>query len=186
MTDKNKALEAVCSKWINYINDMRPETRNDFLRAWDNNFYLLGNTDLLLTAQSAANVRGLKAEVTDWTKDLLNNQRSECAAKNPGADNEWGQEEWLIMEIAVREYIDHLASRNLLRTPALSQPQWLPIESAPKDGTSVLVYAPYGGGFITQSYWKAMPNNGHMWVVDCGEICPTHWMPLPQKPGGGE
>lgn len=67
---------------------------------------------------------------------------------------------------------------------ALSEPEWQPISTAPRDGTPVLVYAPYGGGFITQSYWKAMPNNGHMWVVDCGEICPTHWMPLPSPPKG--
>lgn len=59
---------------------------------------------------------------------------------------------------------------------------WQPIETAPRDGTGVLVYAPYGGGFVTQSYYKEMPHNGHMWVVDCGEICPTHWMPLPQPP----
>lgn len=63
---------------------------------------------------------------------------------------------------------------------------WQPIETAPKDGTPVLVHAPGG---CTQ--WKLHTTlwicrwDGR-WVEAGGEeytTCePTHWMPLPPPP----
>lgn len=56
---------------------------------------------------------------------------------------------------------------------------WLPIESAPRDGASVLVWCPTDGSVIAS------------WVVDDGcWFCmhfgsfddATHWMPLPEPP----
>lgn len=76
---------------------------------------------------------------------------------------------------------------------------WLPIETAPRDGTRILLYWPEGiwvdaceandWGGTTQPYtaegwadesgfWKAyyaMPPHGN----------PTHWMPRPADPGAG-
>jgi hypothetical protein len=68
---------------------------------------------------------------------------------------------------------------------------WQPIETAPKDGTSVLVYGIWEGELNAQDdecdVWKA-----HFfwdqWCVDGGEyysqhvVDPTHWMPLPEPP----
>ena len=68
---------------------------------------------------------------------------------------------------------------------------WQPIETAPKDGTSVLVYGFWEGELNLQDderdVWKA-----HFfwdqWCVDGGEyysqyvVDPTHWMPLPEGP----
>jgi hypothetical protein len=59
---------------------------------------------------------------------------------------------------------------------------WLPIESAPRDGTLMLCYLPYNGGFITQTYWHVDGREG-VWFDESGEICPTHWRPLPTPPG---
>ena len=62
---------------------------------------------------------------------------------------------------------------------------WQPIETAPKDGTSILVYGPD----IRQPFYMDVcawpPNWEGKWPVAymayaAGE--PTHWMPLPQPP----
>ena len=88
---------------------------------------------------------------------------------------------------------------------------WQPIETAPKDGTTVILYAPFGDGNpgstyrLTPGYWDA-PEYGK-YLGDCGGECrcpeyadapepswmswdggffpdkpPTHWQPLPAPP----
>jgi hypothetical protein len=57
---------------------------------------------------------------------------------------------------------------------------WQPIETAPQDGTEVLVYAsPYEDlrGFCCVAKWH--PDAG--WCV-CELRMATHWMPLPPAP----
>jgi hypothetical protein len=71
--------------------------------------------------------------------------------------------------------------------------EWQPIETAPKDGTSILVI--YEGGQMIVSYWRVTESttNGtvdyHMerwvtpWMAKPGvEPAPTHWQPLPDLP----
>lgn len=67
---------------------------------------------------------------------------------------------------------------------------WQPIETAPKDGTPVLLLSPsfqpgdYGnikGGLVWVSGgWR---NLGNGWRNDYGKEDPTYWMPLPEAPG---
>jgi hypothetical protein len=68
---------------------------------------------------------------------------------------------------------------------------WQPIETAPKDGTAVLVFGErystpngtpgiavarwYEDGFPPQTWWGTA---GNSLVVQC----PSHWMPLPPPP----
>jgi hypothetical protein len=66
---------------------------------------------------------------------------------------------------------------------------WQPIETAPKDGTSVLVYGPWKGEFSQLKHpheiWR-----GHchpvskLWFISgtLEFVDPTHWMPLPEPP----
>lgn len=65
--------------------------------------------------------------------------------------------------------------------------EWLPIESAPKNGDPLLVY---GDGSYTVAWWS----DGVDEWRDVGDIGwagmygddgnqPTHWMPLPAPPG---
>jgi Protein of unknown function (DUF551) len=69
--------------------------------------------------------------------------------------------------------------------------QWQPIETAPKDGTDVLLYLPDAdppvrlGRYVAQGVTRS----GH-WFSYAGrvksprdrEIVPSHWMPLPEAP----
>jgi hypothetical protein len=60
--------------------------------------------------------------------------------------------------------------------------QWQPIETAPKDRTGVLAYdAP--NDWQCEAWWDA---DEMVWQYPVGTISPTHWMPLPAAPEGGE
>jgi hypothetical protein len=65
--------------------------------------------------------------------------------------------------------------------------EWLPIETAPKDGTEVLVYGlDYDEQVIAIVEWDA--TNGVYSRGPMGDYFsfdePTHWMPLPAPPTG--
>lgn len=65
---------------------------------------------------------------------------------------------------------------------------WRNIDTAPKDGTSILVGC---GPYIAVAFWD---EEGAYWALDDGhdyrpalrrELAqPTHWMPTPMPPGG--
>ena len=61
------------------------------------------------------------------------------------------------------------------------QPQWRPIETAPRDGTEILGYDEGFGRAIV--WWGGQLN---CWYNDIGEPLefwtPTQWMPLPDPP----
>ncbi len=75
--------------------------------------------------------------------------------------------------------------------------EWQPIETAPKDGTSVLIYKPKAlRKQVEEAYWvtpwEDAPDEQCHWSTPIGiagrgyTILPssvTHWMPLPQPPG---
>ena len=66
--------------------------------------------------------------------------------------------------------------------------EWQPIETAPTNGESVLLY--YGPKYYIMEgscFPRAMRYRGDMpyrWVsaLDMGDLEPTHWMPLPKPP----
>lgn len=59
------------------------------------------------------------------------------------------------------------------------EPQWLPIDSAPKDGSPVLVYIPS----YSRPTWASY-DNGEWTEEDdyLHEVSPTHWFQLPEPP----
>jgi hypothetical protein len=74
-------------------------------------------------------------------------------------------------------------SRSLLERAAKAA-EWLPIETAPKDGTTVIAYRPTTPPHIEGMHWC---EGSWYWSFDGdgpGEFSvePTHWMPLPQPP----
>ena len=76
---------------------------------------------------------------------------------------------------------------------------WQPIETAPKDGTSILLFQPDDANIWCPCREKQMTTYtfvgwfdrnhcaGPNWVCseyDAFEKSPTHWMPLPEPPNG--
>lgn len=64
-------------------------------------------------------------------------------------------------------------------TPTPTPPSWEPIETAPRDGTEVLVFH---HGLITIAWWSSIFDE---WQNACSaDWCHevTHWMPLPEAP----
>ena len=77
-------------------------------------------------------------------------------------------------ELALLAEIDRLKAK-------LAKTEWQPIETAPMDGTRVLVTA---GFMVFDAYFR----RGDWWLYECGDdwysvtINPTNWMPLPEPP----
>lgn len=64
----------------------------------------------------------------------------------------------------------------------LERAGWLPIESAPRDGTPVLVFQDCNG---EPEYSVGYFNDYHQkWTDGEYTLDPTHWMPLPPPPTG--
>lgn len=85
-----------------------------------------------------------------------------------------------------------LQARAALAAAPAAAPAWQPIETAPKDGTAILLgsrggswigkWLPvYVSGYRPDNPWSSlMLNHDHMGEKWC---VPTHWMPLPGAPG---
>lgn len=60
---------------------------------------------------------------------------------------------------------------------------WMPIETAPKDGSFILVFTQKDFPDF-QSIWVAQHEDGIWWVHgrECTPSEPTHWQPLPEPP----
>lgn len=65
---------------------------------------------------------------------------------------------------------------------------WQPIETAPKDGTGILLYRRYEGKFlhlVDVGEWQKENEGGPRWAWRYSTWEPTHWMPLPDPPKEG-
>ena len=54
---------------------------------------------------------------------------------------------------------------------------WQPIETAPKDGSFILLASPKGR--IADGFWSLVYG---VWSWPYVMVEPTHWMPLPERP----
>jgi hypothetical protein len=68
---------------------------------------------------------------------------------------------------------------------------WQPIETAPMDGTHVILFWPFvtDDGLVTSGRWyepdrhnKTVDGYWYSDIVNGGATPPTHWMPLPPPP----
>lgn len=69
--------------------------------------------------------------------------------------------------------------------------EWMPIESAPKDGTRIIVWPPTWHGGVSCAKWdldRYAKNPRPYWnrvdalrVGDSRDHPPTHWMPVNEK-----
>jgi len=77
--------------------------------------------------------------------------------------------------------------KDSLRAFEAGQPQWQPIESAPKDGTKILCYHPslFAYNETWEEWQMVLVWDGDKWTdLDEGYEAnhPTHWQPLPKPP----
>lgn len=79
--------------------------------------------------------------------------------------------------VEVNELVAEVAA---LRDQVANLTQWQPIETAPKDGTEILVcnHATLDIWFYHVASWM----DGLEWWNGDARVNPTHWMPLPQPP----
>lgn len=61
-------------------------------------------------------------------------------------------------------------------------PQWQPVETAPKDGTLVLLWWPYWRQRAVIGYYATLADRWQSSEVLYDAEPPTHWMPLPLPP----
>lgn len=71
----------------------------------------------------------------------------------------------------------------LYTSPPIPASQWLPIETAPKDGTW-LILGKTDGPVWANCFWEKMTRKEDRWGSSSGPVPfdPTRWMPLPAAP----
>jgi hypothetical protein len=71
-----------------------------------------------------------------------------------------------------------------MTTPEYKFGTWYPIESAPKDGTEVLLWIP-AENTADIGFWGDSHADETTWIEgrDLSPLAATHWMPLPPPPG---
>lgn len=138
-----------------------------------------------------------------WPEDLKRCMTSECFVEV--ASVRMGSPDGKTVPLFSREQVAEALAAELERLER--KPQWLPIESAPKDGRAMLL-----GYFNGHGNWRTMrgqwieafddddadepdgANAGWYEVTveaeddppNCWPTKPTHWMPLPAAPDIGE
>ena len=81
------------------------------------------------------------------------------------------------MDAAARERIDELSA-----SPAAAK-DWLPIESAPMDGTRIMVWREHNDGDIALASWNGRVWGGYGWSFPLSGIgAPKYWKPEPPAP----
>lgn len=85
-------------------------------------------------------------------------------------------------EFILREAVRSSDSSHAAKTPAVPGSEseatsgWMPIETAPKDGTQILGWTPYWADHVQNVWWYTGLGR---WSTT---MQPTHWMPLPDPP----
>ena len=62
--------------------------------------------------------------------------------------------------------------------------EWQPIETAPKNGTRIIVFRPKANEYIhhiSEDRWCKIGST-FCWARSNEKMQPTHWMPFPQPP----
>lgn len=121
--------------------------------------------------------RQLERELAAVTEDLRLS-RLRCAQL--GGVNDM----WIAAEREVSQARIELAAVTAHRDALLKEHAWQPIETAPKDGTSIIVLSPTGNVWCNVK-WCVRQRTGERWThfMQGGlKFEPTHWMPMPKAP----
>lgn len=108
-----------------------------------------------------------------------------CAAREGSPEQRYAQDAFAILE-------GMMPTLTIPRAPGLPEAvreqsmQWQPIDTAPKDGTEILVIA--SGGEVVISAYRPLnvEGSGFGSIHSCcgyyEDLEPTHWMPIPKSP----
>ena len=95
-----------------------------------------------------------------------------------------------------------IAERDALAAEVAAMSEWQPIETAPKDGTPVIIWQADGHHFEHRKSWRTTPSAPIKYFDDqryaigywrpwggwgnrnAADVRPTHWRPLPNPPQG--
>ncbi len=82
------------------------------------------------------------------------------------------------------DYICAAAAIQAMMDRGWGKQQWLPIETAPKDGSKILISGGYSSPAVTIGRWAKDMKSPHWRDDKLGRypITPLHWMPLPTPP----
>lgn len=113
----------------------------------------------------------LAALVTQWRQDAEELRR--LSAKHGPLGDE-------VLNVLAHENDQH-ADQLEAAILAPPEPQWQPIETAPKDGAAVLTVV--AGKIPFVAWWCGGNEYGGFWRGDAGyRVYPSHWQPLPAPP----
>ena len=137
--------------------------------------------------EAESNVRGMSKRIKALALKLVVLEHKELGTSLNKLFSEYGITTATIKKLLKEHGVAYLR-------PTLVQ--WLPIGTAPKDGTVVLGFADNKDGtvFLSEIMWckknetiigvtgsEAGPNQWFSLLLS-GSVCPTHWMPLPEPP----
>lgn len=116
-----------------------------------------------------------KDVVTDPAIDAAFKQDCLTDMSNP---EEWNETTLLCMRFARKFYEQGWQAAR--RSQGREAPEWLPIESAPKDGRRLIL-------LLTPSGWPQVAYSNTWWTSGFSVECkPTYWAPIAAAPGKGE
>lgn len=133
----------------------------------------------LLENETLMKTLGIDASIDD----IAAFQARPCGACGHRADEHWhlfGSQRYLCPTVATFTEVEAA----VLRVPEAAS-GWQLIETAPKDGTRVLIFDKSwcgGASKVSVSYWQPYKFNGEMRGSWSGVTFGTHWMPLPDPP----
>lgn len=72
----------------------------------------------------------------------------------------------------------------------LAEREWRPIETAPRDGTRIMLWWGYFEPYMAPGRWNHVEGYDKVWEgweddtphIPGNQECITHWMPLPEPP----
>ena len=82
----------------------------------------------------------------------------------------------------VKKLRDEIAKLQAERDALKKDAEWKPIETAPKDGSEILLCGKKGR--IANGVWMTATDRVGAWLWPYIKVEPTHWMPLPAPPSG--